>query len=113
MLAGHKLFDVSGTVEKHVESNGYSVVREFVGHGIGTKLHEEPHVPNYIDSKVKNPRLREGMVLAVEPMVAAGKAETRVLSDHWTAVTADGSNAAHFEHCIAVTSNGPWVLTRP
>ena len=113
MVAGHKLFDVCGTVEKHVESNGYSVVREFVGHGIGAKLHEEPHVPNYVDPKVRNPRLREGMVLAVEPMVSAGKPETRVLSDHWTAVTADGSNAAHFEHCIAVTSNGPWVLTRP
>jgi methionyl aminopeptidase len=113
MVAGHKLFDVCGTVEKHVESNGYSVVREFVGHGIGAKLHEEPHVPNYVDPKVQNPRLREGMVLAVEPMVSAGKPETRVLSDHWTAVTADGSNAAHFEHCIAVTSNGPWVLTRP
>ncbi len=113
MVAGHKLFDVCGTVEKHVESNGYSVVREFVGHGIGARLHEEPHVPNYVDPKVQNPRLREGMVLAVEPMVSAGKPETRVLSDHWTAVTADGSNAAHFEHCIAVTSNGPWVLTRP
>ncbi len=113
MVAGHRLFDVCGTVEKHVEANGYSVVREFVGHGIGTKLHEEPHVPNYVDPKVKNPRLREGMVLAVEPMVAMGRPETRVLSDHWTAVTADGSNAAHFEHCIAVTSNGPWVLTRP
>ena len=113
MVAGKRLFDLCGTVERHVESRGFSIVREFVGHGIGTKLHEEPHVPNYIDPKVSNPRLREGMVLAVEPMVCAGAPETRVLADRWTAVTADGSNAAHFEHCIAVTADGPWVLTRP
>jgi methionyl aminopeptidase len=113
MVAGKRLFDLCGTVERHVESRGFSIVREFVGHGIGAKLHEEPHVPNYIDPKVSNPRLREGMVLAVEPMVCAGAPETRVLADRWTAVTADGSNAAHFEHCIAVTADGPWVLTRP
>lgn len=113
MVAGHKLFDVCGAVQHHVEGNGFSVVREFVGHGIGTKLHEEPHVPNYVDPKVSNPRLRPGMVLAVEPMVSAGSAETKVLPDRWTAVTLDGSRAAHFEHCVAVTENGPWILTEP
>ncbi len=111
MVSGRRLFDVCGAVQKHVESNGYSVVREFVGHGIGKKLHEEPQVPNYVDSNVRNPRLREGMVLAIEPMVAAGKPATHVLSDRWTAVTSDGSNAAHFEHCVAITNNGPWILT--
>lgn len=111
--AGNRLFDVCGTVEKHVVSNGYSVVREYVGHGIGTQIHEEPQIPNYVDRKNENPRLKEGMVLAIEPMVNAGKPDTTVLSDKWTAVTKDGSNSAHFEHCVAVTSNGPWVLTRP
>ncbi|MGB7759865.1 MAG: type I methionyl aminopeptidase [Bryobacteraceae bacterium] len=111
--AGNRLFDVCGTVQRHVESNGFSVVREYVGHGIGTQLHEEPQVPNYVDRKNENPRLKEGMVLAVEPMVNAGRREAKVLKDRWTAVTSDGSNSAHFEHCIAVTENGPWVLTRP
>src|SRR2546429_9371319 len=111
--AGNRLFDVCGTVERHVVSNGFSVVREFVGHGIGTKLHEEPQIPNYVDRKNENPRLKEGMVLAIEPMVNAGKPEAKVLGDKWTAVAKDGSNSAHFEHCVAVTSNGPWVLTRP
>lgn len=113
MVAGRRLLDVCGAVQRHVEGNGFSVVREFVGHGIGSRLHEDPHVPNYVDTKASNPRLREGMVFAIEPMVSAGGPDTRVLSDRWTAVTADGSNAAHFEHCVAVTSNGPWVLTRP
>src|SRR5436853_6110128 len=111
--AGNRLFDVCGTVERHVVSNGFSVVREFVGHGIGTKLHEEPQIPNYVDRKNENPRLKEGMVLAIEPMVNAGRPEAKVLGDKWTAVAKDGSNSAHFEHCVAVTSNGPWVLTRP
>lgn len=111
--AGNRLFDVCGAVERHVLGNGFSIVREFVGHGIGTKLHEEPQVPNYVDRKNENPRLRPGMVLAIEPMVNAGGAELRVLSDKWTAVTKDGSYSAHFEHCVAVTENGPWVLTRP
>jgi methionyl aminopeptidase len=110
---GNRLFDICGTVQKHVESNGFSVVREYVGHGIGTQLHEEPQVPNYVDRKNENPRLKEGMVLAIEPMVNAGKPDARVLRDHWTAVAADGSYSAHFEHCVAVTANGPWVLTRP
>ena len=111
--AGNRLFDVCGTVERHVVSNGFSIVREFVGHGIGTKLHEEPQIPNYVDRKNENPRLKEGMVLAIEPMVNAGGPESKVRGDKWTAVTKDGSNSAHFEHCVAVTENGPWVLTRP
>ncbi len=111
--AGNRLFDICSTVEQHVVSNGFSIVREYVGHGIGTQLHEEPQVPNYVERKNENPRLKEGMVLAIEPMVNAGKADAKVLSDKWTAVTKDGSNSAHFEHCVAVTDNGPWVLTRP
>ncbi len=110
---GNRLFDICGTVERHVTGNGFSVVREMVGHGIGTKLHEEPQIPNYIDRRNENPRLREGMVLAIEPMVNLGKADMKVKSDKWTAVTKDGSFSAHFEHCVAVTDNGPWVLTRP
>ena len=110
---GNRLFDVCGTVERHVVTNGFSIVREFVGHGIGTKLHEDPQIPNYVDRKNENPRLKEGMVLAIEPMVNAGRPESKVLPDRWTAVTRDGSYSAHFEHCVAVTENGPWVLTRP
>jgi methionyl aminopeptidase len=110
---GNRLFDICGTVERHVVDNGFSIVREYVGHGIGTQLHEEPQIPNYVDRRNENPRLREGMVLAIEPMVNAGKPEARVLKDKWTAVTKDGSYSAHFEHCVAVTDNGPWVLTRP
>ncbi len=104
MRPGNRLFDVCGTVEKHVVSHGF---------GIGTSVHEEPQVPNYIDRKNENPRLKEGMVLAIEPMVNAGRAEAKVLPDKWTAVTKDGSYSAHFEHCVAVTADGPWVLTRP
>jgi len=110
---GNRLLDVSGTIERHVVSHGFSIVREYVGHGIGTRLHEEPQIPNYVDRKSENPRLKEGMVLAIEPMVNAGRPETRVLADGWTAVAKDGSYSAHFEHCVAVTGNGPWVLTRP
>lgn len=113
MRPGNRLFDVCGAVERHVTSNGFTIVREYVGHGIGTSLHEEPQVPNYVDRRNENPRLKEGMVLAIEPMVNAGRPETKVLSDRWTAVTKDGSYAAHFEHVVAVTENGPWVLTRP
>jgi methionyl aminopeptidase len=109
---GNRLFDICGTVENHVVKNGFSIVREYVGHGIGTQLHEEPQVPNYVDKRNENPRLREGMVLAIEPMVNAGRPEAKVLKDKWTAVAKDGSYSAHFEHCVAVTKNGPWVLTR-
>ena len=111
--AGNRLFDICGTVEKHVTLNGFSIVREFVGHGIGTSLHEEPQVPNYVDRRGENPRLKQGMVFAIEPMVNAGKPDTKVLSDKWTAVAKDGSYSAHFEHMVAVTDNGPWVLSRP
>jgi methionyl aminopeptidase len=113
MRPGNRLSDVSGAVEKHVVSNGFSVVREYVGHGIGTRLHEDPQVPNYVDRRSGNPLLKEGMVFAIEPMVNAGRPETRVLADGWTAVTRDGSNSAHFEHCVAVTADGAWVLTKP
>jgi methionyl aminopeptidase len=109
---GNRLGDVSAAVQTWVEKNGYSVVREFVGHGIGTRMHEEPQIPNY-GSPGQGPRLQTGMVLAIEPMVNTGGAAVRVLDDDWTAVTADGSDSAHFEHTVAVTSNGPWILTRP
>ena len=110
--SGNRLFDICGTVEKHVVSNGFSVVREFVGHGIGTSLHEEPQIPNYVDRRGENPRLKPGMVLAIEPMVNIGSGDVRVLKDGWTAVTVDGKWSAHFEHTVAVTASGPVVLTR-
>lgn len=109
---GNRLSDISAAVQQWVEKHGFSVVREFVGHGIGTRMHEEPNVPNYGDPG-HGPRLEEGMVFAIEPMVNAGGPGVKVLDDHWTAVTTDGSNSAHFEHTVAVTSNGPWILTRP
>ncbi|OFW08254.1 MAG: type I methionyl aminopeptidase [Acidobacteria bacterium RIFCSPLOWO2_12_FULL_59_11] len=109
---GGYLGDVSAAVQQHVESHGYSVVRDFVGHGIGTRLHEDPKVPNY-GAPGRGPRLKEGMVLAIEPMVNAGKPESKILEDRWTAVTEDGSPSAHFEHCVVVTNNGPWILTKP
>jgi methionyl aminopeptidase len=110
-VIGNSVGDVGAAVQEHVEANGFSVVREFVGHGIGTRLHEEPQVPNY-GARGHGAKLREGMVLAIEPMVNFGKPEARVLGDKWTAVTADGSFSAHFEHCVAVTKNGPVILTR-
>jgi methionyl aminopeptidase len=94
-----------------VEAAGFSVVRDFVGHGIGTSLHEEPQVPNF-GARGHGAKLREGMVIAIEPMVNCGKPEARVLDDKWTAVTADGSFSAHFEHCVAVTKDGPVILTK-
>ena len=108
---GNSVGDVGAAVQSFVEAAGFSVVREFVGHGIGTKLHEEPQVPNF-GTPGHGARLREGMVLAIEPMVNFGKPEARVLSDKWTAVTADGSYSAHFEHCVAVTKDGPMILTQ-
>jgi methionyl aminopeptidase len=110
---GNRLFDVCGAVERYVITNGFGIIREYVGHGIGTQLHEEPQVPNYVDRNHENPRLKEGMVLAIEPMISAGKPDTKVGADKWTAKTKDGSYSAHFEHCVAVTADGPWVLTRP
>jgi methionyl aminopeptidase len=108
--AGNTVGDVGAAVQRHVEANGFSVVREFVGHGIGTKLHEDPQVPNY-GVPGHGPKLRDGMVLAIEPMVNIGLPGTRLLDDKWTAVTEDGSYSAHFEHCVAVTKNGPMILT--
>ncbi|HWR37739.1 MAG TPA: type I methionyl aminopeptidase [Clostridia bacterium] len=107
---GNTLGDVGAAVQKVVEANGFSVVREFVGHGIGTRLHEDPQVPNY-GTPGHGAKLREGMVLAIEPMVNAGGPGVRVLEDKWTAVTEDGRPSAHFEHCVAVTKDGPLILT--
>ncbi|MGH9579789.1 MAG: type I methionyl aminopeptidase [Terriglobales bacterium] len=108
---GNTVGDLGAAVQELVEANGFSVVREFVGHGIGTHLHEDPQVPNF-GTRGLGARLKEGMVLAIEPMVSAGKPGTRVLDDNWTAVTEDGSFSAHFEHCVAVTKNGPMILTQ-
>jgi methionyl aminopeptidase len=107
---GGRISDIGHAVQKHVEAYGFSVVREFVGHGIGQKMHEEPQVPNYGEPG-RGPRLTEGMVLAIEPMVNAGKPAVKVLADGWTAVTRDGSLSAHFEHTVAVTADGAWILT--
>ena len=109
--AGARLSDIGAAVQRHVEANGFSVVREFVGHGIGVTLHEEPQIPNY-GTPGRGPRLAEGMVLAIEPMVNIGQAGVKVLPDGWTAVTKDGSLSAHFEHTVAVTADGCRVLTR-
>jgi methionyl aminopeptidase len=107
---GNRLGDISATVQRHVEENGYSVVREFVGHGIGRQLHEEPQIPNF-GQPGHGPVLKQGMVLAIEPMVNAGGPAVQVLADNWTAVTADGTLSAHFEHMVAVSRNGPDILT--
>jgi methionyl aminopeptidase len=111
MRPGNRLGDVGYAVQSMVEENGFSVVREFVGHGIGTKMHDEPNLPNYGEPG-RGARLQEGMVIAVEPMVNAGGPEVR-MRDEWVAETADGSPSAHFEHTVAVTADGPWILTRP
>lgn len=112
-VVGNRLSDISHAVQQHVEAAGYSVVTEFVGHGIGRHLHEEPQVPNY-GKPGQGPRLQHGMVLAIEPMVNMGGAAVRVLDDRWTAVTTDGSWSAHFEHTIAIQLEGPaTVLSRP
>jgi methionyl aminopeptidase len=107
---GGRLSDIGHAVQAFVEAHGFSVVREFVGHGIGERLHEEPQIPNY-GQPGRGPKLAEGMVLAIEPMVAMGRPDVKVLGDGWTAVTKDGSLAAHFEHTVAITANGPLVLT--
>ncbi|HET7876893.1 MAG TPA: type I methionyl aminopeptidase [Methylomirabilota bacterium] len=109
--AGNRLGDVSHAVQSHCESHGFSVVRAFVGHGIGRQLHEEPQIPNFGEAG-RGPALKAGMVLAIEPMVTMGSWEVRILDDRWTAVTVDGSLAAHFEDTIAITEDGPEVLTR-
>jgi methionyl aminopeptidase len=109
-VAGGRVSDISAAVQQHVEANGFSVVREFVGHGIGSALHEEPQVPNY-GKPGRGPKLMPGMVLAIEPMVNSKGPGVRVLGDKWTAVTADGGWSAHFEHSVAITENGPWILS--
>lgn len=110
---GARLYEVSGTIQKYVESKGFSVVRAFVGHGIGRELHEEPQVPNFVPpgGASGGPVLRPGMALAIEPMVNEGSAEIKTLPDKWTVVTSDGKMSAHFEHTVAITENGPEVLT--
>ena len=108
---GNSVGDVGSAVQEHVEAAGFSVVRDFVGHGIGTRLHEEPQIPNF-GARGHGAKLREGMVIAIEPMVNFGKPQARVLEDKWTAVTVDGSFSAHFEHCVAVTKDGPVILTK-
>jgi methionyl aminopeptidase len=108
---GSRISDIGHAIQQHVEAHGFSVVREFVGHGIGAALHEEPQIANYGEPG-RGPRLAEGMVLAIEPMVNMGRPAVKVLGDGWTAVTRDGSLSAHFEHTVAVTNNGPLVLTR-
>ena len=107
---GGRISDIGHAVQEHVESHGFSVVREFVGHGIGAALHEEPQIANYGEPG-RGPRMAEGMVFAIEPMVNMGKPAVKVLADGWTAVTRDGSLSAHFEHTVAVTRNGPLILT--
>ncbi|MGB9618507.1 MAG: type I methionyl aminopeptidase [Desulfomonilaceae bacterium] len=107
---GNRLQDISGAIQQHVESHGFSVVRDFVGHGVGRKMHEPPQIPNYTGVG-PNPRLEAGMTLALEPMVNEGSWQLKMLSDEWTVVTADGKLSAHFEHSIAVTENGPLILS--
>lgn len=109
-LVGNRVGDISHAVQSHVENNGFSVVKVFVGHGIGRNLHEEPQIPNYGESQW-GVRLKKGMTLAIEPMVNAGSDGVHVLDDGWTAVTSDGRLSAHFEHTVAVTENGPMILT--
>lgn len=108
---GNRLYDISAAIQQHVEANGFSVVREFVGHGIGRSLHEDPQVPNF-GERGRGPRIQAGMVLAIEPMVNKGGSATVVLDDKWTAVTADGSLSAHAEHTVAILDGGPKILTR-
>ncbi len=110
--AGNRVGDIGAAVQRYVEMRGYSVVRQFVGHGVGTNLHEDPSVPNF-GTPGRGPRLLPGMTLAIEPMVNAGEAAVNILKDGWTTVTADGSLSAHFEHTVAITPDGPVILTMP
>lgn len=110
-ISGNRVSDISSAIQEHVESNGFSVVRAFVGHGIGRSLHEEPQVPNF-GRPGQGPRLKEGMTIAIEPMVNAGSSDVKVLDDGWTAVTADGSLSAHYEHTVLITKNGAEILTK-
>ncbi len=109
-VAGNRVVDISRAIQRHVEGNGFSVVREFVGHGVGRTMHEEPQVPNFDDGK-KSPKLVPGMTIAIEPMVNAGVSDVRILKDGWTVVTKDGQLSAHFEHTVLVTESEPEILT--
>jgi methionyl aminopeptidase len=111
-VSGKCISDISRAVQNYVESNGFSIVREFVGHGVGRSMHEEPEVPNFVDGK-SSPKLRPGMTLAIEPMVNAGLPGVKILNDGWTVVTQDGSLSAHFEHTVLVTEGEPEILTWP
>ena len=111
---GNKIYDISKAIQDHIEKNGFTVVRSYVGHGIGKDLHEETHVPNFIldnNDRSKSMKLKEGMVLAIEPMVNIGNFEVELSNDNWTVKTCDGSLSAHFEHTVALTKNGPKILT--
>jgi len=111
-VPGNRVTDISRAVQNYVEGNGFGVVREFVGHGVGRSMHEEPQVPNFVDRK-SNQKLRPGMTLAIEPMVNAGRPEVKILRDGWTVVTQDGSLSAHFEHTVLITDGEPEILTCP
>jgi methionyl aminopeptidase len=109
---GNRISDIGFAVQSHAERNGYSVVRDFVGHGIGRALHEDPPVPNFVQAG-RDPKLAAGMCLAIEPMVTTGQHHVKTLADRWTVVTLDGSSAAHFERSVAITESGPWILAEP
>jgi methionyl aminopeptidase len=111
-VPGRRVADISRAIQTYVEENGFSVVREYVGHGVGRSMHEEPQIPNYVDGK-SSPKLRPGMTLAIEPMVNAGLPGTKTLNDGWTVVTQDGSLSAHFEHTVLITEGEPEILTWP
>jgi len=111
-VPGKRVVDISRAIQKYVEGNGFSIVREFVGHGVGRTMHEEPQVPNFVDPK-SNQKLRPGMTLAIEPMVNAGQPGVKILNDGWTVVTQDGSLSAHFEHTVLITEAEPEILTWP
>jgi methionyl aminopeptidase len=111
-VPGKRITDISRAIQTYVESNGFSVVREFVGHGVGRSMHEEPQIPNYVDSR-SNQKLRPGMTLAIEPMVNAGLPGVKILNDGWTVVTQDGSLSAHFEHTVLITEGEPEIMTWP
>lgn len=108
---GNRVLDISLAVQQYVEQNGFSVVREFVGHGVGRTMHEEPQVPNFDEGKKTSPKLKPGMTIAIEPMVNAGRADVKILKDGWTVVTLDGSLSAHFEHTVLITDGEPEILT--
>jgi methionyl aminopeptidase len=112
-VPGKRVSDISRAIQRHVEQHGFSIVREYVGHGVGRTVHEAPEVPNFVDDRRASPLLKPGMTLAIEPMVNAGRPETKTLNDGWTVLTADGSLSAHFEHTVLVTTGEPVILTCP